>query len=300
MSQLFLPSWIKPYLEKKDFYSMSEKEVSYLKTKLAKFDSMNPDVSIMIPAYNEETRIFRTLASLADNITNHNVELAVINNNSTDRTQEIVDILGVKSYFQPEQGIAFARQMGLSYAKGKYHLCADSDSIYPPNWIEKMIKPMIKNKEIVGVYGRYSIIPPNGQGRFGLWIYETCTGVLFRLRQSRREHMNFLGFNMGFVTEIGRKMDGFEVERVRLFSNSKNSNNYTVISEDGQMAVQLKKVGKLRMITSNQVRVYTSARKLLDDGGIAKAFFVRLKTHSKKIFQYYLSKSPVDSDKIVY
>jgi glycosyltransferase involved in cell wall biosynthesis len=282
MSMLKTPSWIKAHLyQNKTFQQLSQQELADLKQKLSFFKAENPDVSVVIPAYNEEDNLFRTLSSLAANHTALKVEIIVINNKSSDQTQLLLDTLGVRSYFQPAQGIAYARQMGLQHARGRYHLCADADSLYPQDWIEIMTQPMRQNPLVVGVYGRYSILPPTGNSRLRFWLYEKLTGVLFRIRQKNKEHINVLGFNMGFITELGRKLNGFEVAAVRKFNNTENSNEYTEISEDGQMAVQLKTAGKLRMVTHPRARVFTSARKLMQDGGI-----LRIKTHSQNLMHY--------------
>jgi glycosyltransferase involved in cell wall biosynthesis len=287
MSKSKVPTWIKPHLyQNKSFTQLSSQELADLKQKLSAFKAERPDVSVVIPAFNEENNIFRTLSSLAANRTGLKVEIIVINNKSTDQTQFLLDALGVRSYFQPAQGIAYARQLGLQHARGRYHLCADADSLYPADWIELMTQPMRQNPIVVGVYGRYSILPPEGSSHLGLWFYEKLTGVLFRIRRKNKEHINVLGFNMGFITELGRKLNGFEVAAVRKFNNTENSKEYTEISEDGQMAFQLKTVGKLRMVTHTRARVFTSARKLLQDGGILNAFTKRIKMHSQNLMHY--------------
>src|SRR5476649_1682641 len=161
MSVFSLPKWIAPHLfTGKKFSDLSADELADLQNRIGKFRHEQPDISVVIPAWNEENNIFRTLSSLSANKTKYKVEIVVINNNSKDRTQQVLDQLGVRSYLQPEQGTPHARQMGLEKARGKYHLCADSDTFYPPNWIDLMVKPMVNNTEIVGVYGRYSFIPP--------------------------------------------------------------------------------------------------------------------------------------------
>jgi cellulose synthase/poly-beta-1,6-N-acetylglucosamine synthase-like glycosyltransferase len=274
----------------KKYHQLSEMEKAELKFRLRKFQSDKPDVSVVIPAYNEENNIYRTLSSLASNLTTLRVELIVINNNSTDRTQEVLDALGVRSYFQPQQGIAYARQLGLAHAKGQYHLCADADSLYPPFWIEIMTRAMVRQPEVVCVYGRYSILPPPNQGRLGLFLYESLTGVLFRLRRKNKEFINALGFNMGFVTALGRAHNGFAVQQVRKFNNSIHSQDYTEISEDGTMALLLGKVGKLKMVTDPRARVFTSSRKLLEDGSIAKAFWSRIKKHTGRLPELFSRK----------
>ena len=154
MSLFGLPAWIKSHLFKeKRFKDLSQSEINALKLSISSYLHSNPDVSVLIPAWNEENNIYRTLSSLSNTRTKYKVEIVVINNNSTDGTQHVLDTLGVRNYMQPIQGTPFARQMGLDMAKGKYHLCADADTFYPPDWIDLMVAPMVKDSGITGVYG---------------------------------------------------------------------------------------------------------------------------------------------------
>lgn len=261
-------------------------EISDLRNRLNRFNSDNPEVSIVIPAWNEENNIFKTLSSLASNNTSRNIEIIVINNNSSDSTQHVLDALQVKTFFQEEQGISHARQLGLVKANGKFHLCADSDTFYPPTWIDAMISPLDAPNGCIGVYGRYSFIPAPGASRLALTLYEAITGALIRLRRYKREHLNVLGFNMGFVTACGIENGGFEVNDVRMFDNAKGSHQFVEESEDGRMALNLKKAGRLCLIESNEARVYTSSRRLVAEGGLFQAFKSRLLLHSNRIGEY--------------
>ena len=212
--------------------------------------------------------------------------LLLISNNSTDNTQKVLDRLGVRSYFQPIQGISFARQMGLLKARGSYHLCADSDTFYPPKWIELMTKPMVNNPKIVGVYGRYSFMPPENENRLYFWLYEKLTGIIIRIRKYNREYINVLGFTMGFVTEVGRNSSAFEVNNIRKFDNALDSEDFVEESEDGRMAVNLKKKGLLKLITHKDARVFTSSRRLTSEGGILSSFLRRFCLHLKYMNEY--------------
>jgi glycosyltransferase involved in cell wall biosynthesis len=291
MSIFSLPGWLAPHLFKgKKFSDLSAAELTDLQTRIAKFKEEQPDVSVVIPAWNEENNIFRTLSSLSANQTNWKVEIVVINNNSKDNTQAVLDEIGVRSYLQPVQGTPHARQMGLEKARGKYHLCADSDTFYPPKWIDLMVKPMVEDTGITGVYGRYSFIPPEGQGRFGLWLYENFTGILVQIRKRKREYLNTLGFNMGFVTEIGRETGGFKVSQVRMFDNAAGSDYFVDEAEDGTMAVNLKKKGRLKLVLDPKARVFTSPRRLMYDGGIWAAFKNRFKSHGSGMGEYITGK----------
>lgn len=282
-----LPTWLKQHLYfNKTFTDLTEAELLDIRTRIQKLQHSEPEISIMIPAWNEADNIFRTLSSLASSDTKRNVEIVVINNNSTDRTQEVLDALGVKSYFEAQQGITFARQLGLENAKGKYHLCADSDTFYPPGWIDAMVKPLAEGKDVVGVYGRYAFIPENGYARYFFWVYERFAGIIIRLRKRKREHINFLGFNMGFITQVGLQNGGFKVTNVRKFDNAIGSAYYVDESEDGRMAVNLLKTGKLKLVTSHKAIVFTSSRRLIAEGGILKAFKYRIKLHSTRLVEY--------------
>lgn len=287
MSILTLPSWLSQHLyPNKNFKDLSDIELDDLAKRLSRFNCENPEVSVVIPAWNEENNIYRALSSLASNVTDLKVELLVVNNNSTDNTQKVLDRLGVKSYFQPVQGTPYTRQMGLMKAKGKYHLCADSDTYYPPRWIELMSKPMMKNPKIVGVYGRYCFIPPKGETRLQLWFYEKITGFLIRVRRFNREYINVLGFTMGFVTEVGRTTGGFEVTEVRKFDNALGSEYFVEEAEDGRMAVNLKKKGSLKLVTHPDARVFTSSRRLTSEGGVLSSFLRRIRLHFNRMNEY--------------
>lgn len=282
-----LPSWIKSHLfiEKK-FSQLADDELKDLQWRISKFQDDQPEVSVIIPAWNEANNIFRTLSSLASSNTKRKVELVVINNNSTDETQYVLDILGVRNYLQPLQGTPFARQLGLEKAKGKYHLCADSDTFYPPDWIDCMIKPMEEDENIVGVYGRYAFLPTSGSGRLSLWFYERVTGVLVKIRKKNREYLNVLGFNMGFITKVGLINGGFNVTDVRKFDNALGSEYFVDEAEDGRMAINLKKSGSLHLVKAGKSRVFTSSRRLIAEGGILKSFTNRFKIHIQRFSEY--------------
>lgn len=286
MSLFGLPKWILPHLfTNKRFTDLTTAEIESLRAQISHFKAENPEVSVVIPAWNEENNIYRTLSSLSASTTQCKCEIIVINNNSTDGTQHALDTLGVRNYLQPVQGTPFARQMGLEQARGKYHLCADSDTFYPPDWIDLMIEPMVKDPGITGVYGNYAFIPPAGQGRLGLWLYEKFAGIMIRIRKKNREYLNVYGFNMGFVTEIGRTTGGFRVSGSRVYANIVGS-DFQNEAEDGRMALNLKKAGNLKMVTSSKATVFTSPRRLLDDGSIGKAFLNRAKRQLKGMRDY--------------
>ncbi len=269
----------------KEFDDIPAEELDALRKRLSLFRSPEPDVSVVIPAWNEGNNIYRTLSSLASNRTTLRVEIIVVNNNSTDHTQRVLDMLEVTSCLQAEQGTPFARQMGLEKARGRYHLCADADTFYPPDWINLMVSPMIRDQGIAGVYGRYSFLPPPGESRFGLFFYEMLTDLVVRLRKRKKEFLNVYGFNMGFVTDTGRSTGGFRVQGNRVYAHATGSDFHNE-AEDGRMALNLLTKGRLKLVTDPKARVFTSPRRLLDDGSIGKAFAKRVKRQLNSLKEY--------------
>ncbi|REA57059.1 glycosyltransferase family 2 protein [Dyadobacter luteus] len=286
MSLFSLPGWVKSHLfSNKKFDDLTPAELESLRTRISLFKHSDPDVSVVVPVWNEQDNIFRTISSLTASTTRYKTELILINNNSGDNTQRVLDHLGTLNYFQEKQGTPYARQMGLDKAKGRYFLCADADTLYPPQWIDLMVEPMARDQNVTGVYGRYSFIPPAGSARFGLWFYEQITSMIIRIRQNKREYLNVYGFNMGFVTKVGQETGGFNVVGDRKYNDVKGA-DYQNDAEDGRMARNLKTRGSLFLVTNPKARVFTSSRRLMDDGSIWQAFLNRVK-HQLKIFKEF-------------
>lgn len=225
-----------------------------------------PDVSIVMPAYNEEENILQTLLSIANNETKWAVEIVVVNNNSKDQTEALVKATGIPCITELEQGITVARNAGLAVANGKYILNADADTIYPKDWIEQMIKPLAERENIAAVYGRFSFIPIAGTSRFSYFIYEYFADLSRWINKTfRDEAMNAYGFNSGFRREEGLSVDGF--------------NHPAGTNEDGWLALKLREkgYGKLFYVKAISALVWTTDRRIQIDGGLWKGTIKRIK-----------------------
>lgn len=276
-----IPSWVQEHLIQ---YQPGTEEgrvaLARIRKGLARFNDPDPEVSIVIPAYNEEGELLRALSSLASQQTERRVELLVINNNSSDRTQDILDACGVSSIFEPRQGISYTRQTGLENAKGRFYLSADADSVYPPSWVEAYVAALEDPKTICA-YGRYSFLPSPQSQRFWLAVHEIAAETWFNFRRRNRDYLNVMGFNFAFRRKDGLKVGGFNTSRQRW--------------QDGWMAMQLGKHGRIALLESESARVWTSDRRLIADGNLRKAFWRRLRTHSAKLRRYLRDDAKVDA-----
>ena len=111
---------------------------------------------IMIPAYNEEESISQVIENIPRNYENiQEVKILVINDGSTDNTEEIARRAGADYIVKNKKNLGLAKtfQKGLLTAlekKADIIVNIDADNQYNPNEISKLIKPIIKNKaEIV-------------------------------------------------------------------------------------------------------------------------------------------------------
>ncbi|GIV32956.1 MAG: glycosyl transferase family A [Chitinophagales bacterium] len=262
-----VPVWVRDILNNyASLDAVSGDKIEKVKVALGRFKASAPEVSIVIPVYNEEKTLLRTLVSFSHMETRHSVELILVNNNSTDRTKEIAERLDVRVIDEPQQGISFARQAGLNAAKGKYFLNADGDSIYPRGWIDAYVHALT-DESVACVYGTYSFFPSQGTPRMVLAAYEGATRLVFNLRRKKMDFFNVLGFNFAFRTNDGRKVGGFNTTRQRW--------------SDAWMAMMLMEYGQIKRLTLPEVRVWTSDRRLMIDGGIIKSIQKRLSKEVK-------------------
>jgi len=99
-----------------------------------------PSISIIIPAYNEEENIERTVSNIKEISYPKKKEIIVVNDGSTDRTYEIAKrIKGIKVLNKKNGGKASALNFGLKHAKGEIVVCIDSDSYPEKNALLKTI-----------------------------------------------------------------------------------------------------------------------------------------------------------------
>lgn len=229
------------------------------------------DVTVVIIAYNEEKRILPCIKSLMEQHTELSYEVIVVNNASTDNTQQIIDKTGVKSVYQPLKGVGHARQAGLDVAKGRYLFTADADTIYPPYYIDTMVK-YLKKANVSAAFTFCKFLPDGNKSRFSLAVYEMFRNIVVRLKSIKRPELAAGGASMAFVTEYGRKI-GFRTHIRR--------------GEDGAMILGLKEYGKVKLVTDKKAFVYTTSRTLDSDGGFIRLIFMRISRELKRFFIYF-------------
>ncbi|AFY79957.1 hormogonium polysaccharide biosynthesis glycosyltransferase HpsE [Oscillatoria acuminata] len=101
--------------------------------------------TIAIPTYNGAARLPQLLDCLRSQIRTEDFtwEIVVIDNNSQDNTAEVIrqyqidwpSASPLHYYFEPQQGLAFARQRAIDEAQGTWVGFLDDDNLPAPDWV---------------------------------------------------------------------------------------------------------------------------------------------------------------------
>ncbi|MBT3289186.1 MAG: glycosyltransferase [Victivallales bacterium] len=110
------------------------------------------DYSIIIPAYNEEELLPRTLAALAAAMATTDLagEIVVTDNNSTDATAAVAAAHGARVVFEPINQISRARNCGAAAALGDFLIFVDADTVVSPELLGAALRALAEGKTCGG------------------------------------------------------------------------------------------------------------------------------------------------------
>ena len=113
-----------------------------------------PYVSVIVPVYDGERTIRKCLDSIMKlNYPKDKFEVLVIDDESTDKTVQIVKQYPVKLIMKTHGGYPSTMNVGIENAKGEIVLNVDSDTYISEDWLNKVIKEFNDSK--VGVVGGF-------------------------------------------------------------------------------------------------------------------------------------------------
>lgn len=99
-------------------------------------------ISVVIPLYNKEKQIVKTLQSVfAQTYTDY--EIVIVNDGSTDRSADVVESINaprIRLIHQHNAGVSAARNLGISEACGDYIAFLDADDEWKPTYLETIIQ----------------------------------------------------------------------------------------------------------------------------------------------------------------
>ncbi len=185
------------------------------------------DFYIVIPGHNEEAFIGGMLKSLVEQ-TILPKKIVVVNDNSTDATQQIISDFSEKFPFissveittgehhQPGSKVIHAFYKGIETLDEDYDIICkfDADLIFPKNYLEKIAEHFQKNPTY-GIVGGFCTIEKNGK-----WVVENLTnkdhirGALKAYRKKCFQQIGGLKKSMGWdtVDELLAQYHGWQIK----------------------------------------------------------------------------------------
>ena len=123
-------------------------------------------VSIIIPCYNHELYIAEAIES-ALNQTYKNIEIVVINDASTDNSENIINTYAQKYKNivflnkKENKGVVFCRNLAISKSSGEYILPLDGDDKIAPTFVEKAVSILNNSQNVRIAYSRVKYFGAN-------------------------------------------------------------------------------------------------------------------------------------------
>lgn len=156
-----------------------------------------PKTSVVIPAYNEEKYLGATIKNVKEAICEYQkkypfaVEVIVVNNNSTDQTEQVARSHGAQVVFEAKNQIAAARNAGGRAARGEIVAFLDADDHISSNLLTIVHEVMSSGKYIGGGVAKIyrDKTPPlaillEKVNDIGRWISGVSTGLIYTSKES--------------------------------------------------------------------------------------------------------------------
>ncbi len=211
-------------------------------------------ISFVIPAHNEEHYLARSLESILQEIKqgNHDAEVIVVNNASTDNTEEVARRYpGVRLIRESRQGTCFARMAGLLASRGDFVANIDADTCIVPGWIETALEEFGRRSDVVALSGpcKYDVSP---KMHLAVQLYY-CILYLVYIVGHRFFGASSVLLGGNFVARRGAllKIGGYNT-------------NLTFYGDDPDLAKRLAKIGIVKF--TFRLMAHTSGRRFHAEG----------------------------------
>lgn len=239
--------------------------------------SLNTNISVVIPAHNEEIYLADCLKAILAQTVKPN-EIIVVDNNSTDNTAAIAKgFAGVKVVTQKTPGIAAARDAGFNVATGDIIARTDADTHPDPNWLERILESMPPNIDAVtGPIYYYDLPAQKPFKHLGIFIQT-------RLAGSDNRPKFLAGSNMAIRRNVWQKI-------------APGLCHKDSIHEDLDLAIHLIE-NDFVIGYDRQMRVATSARRL---GGDSQDFHKYMKAYAATYDRHHISNLSIKVPMLCY
>jgi len=212
-------------------------------------------ISFVVPAYNEEKHLTKTLIAITSEIerTGCKAEIIVVNNASTDGTRELAaSFPEVVVVDEPVKGLVQARRAGFLRANGDLIANVDADTIVPEGWLNRVLAEFRHRPGLVALSGPYIYYDVPKRTRAAVQAFYVMGFGLYVLNR--------------FVLRSGSMLQGgnFVVRREALEEIGGYNPSFSFYGEDTDLARRLNAVGAVKF--TFQLPALSSGRRLLEEG----------------------------------
>jgi glycosyltransferase involved in cell wall biosynthesis len=167
------------------------------------------DASIIVPIYNEESRIKPFLNELKK-VAKNSWEIIFVDDGSIDNTIEILKKFKTTNKkvitYKKNKGKGFAVKTGFKAAKGKYLIFIDADGSIHPSQISRMLEHLKKYQIVVGTRAlKESKVVSTAFRKFVGIVFNTLSRILFSVGV-KDTLCGFKGFNKKAADSLFRNL----------------------------------------------------------------------------------------------
>jgi cellulose synthase/poly-beta-1,6-N-acetylglucosamine synthase-like glycosyltransferase len=212
-------------------------------------------ISFVVPAYNEEERLARSLAAIVGEIrrTGCRAQLVVVNNASTDNTRAIAaGFPEVTVVDEPVKGLVQARRAGFEAATGELIANVDADTIVTDGWLGRVLHEFQRDPRLVALSGPYIYYDVPKRTRAAVRAFYVVGFGFYLLNR--------------FVLRVGSLLQGgnFVVRRAAMEQIGGYNPVFSFYGEDTDLARRLHAVGAVKF--TFDLPALSSGRRLLTEG----------------------------------
>jgi glycosyltransferase involved in cell wall biosynthesis len=161
-----------------------------------------PSISIAMVTYNHEKYVAEAIQSIL-NQTFTDFELIIVNDGSTDKTEDIIksfDDSRITYIYQKNQGPSTATNTAILASEGKYLALMSGDDSCNPERLEKQYQFLSSSPEHKIVFSHVDFINENSRPMASEWGENTFNHPNFKSRAELLRHFFFLGNCLNAVT----------------------------------------------------------------------------------------------------
>ena len=234
-------------------------------------EPFEPDVSIVVPVYNQVQFTLACVDALLSHATRYSFEILIGDDASTDATSvAFEESIACVRYFRYGTNLGFVRNCNATAAaaRGRFIVMLNNDALVLPGWLDELIDVLDSN-ESVGLAGSKLIYPDGRMQECGAIVWRDGSAWNFgRLDDPRRPEHNYLrgvdfvsGASIALPTALWKRLGGFDEHFIPAYA------------EDADLAFRVRAEGLYTLVQPlSQVLHFEGVSSGTDLGQGAKAY----------------------------